>query len=146
MSGLKLGYSKHLLYNTWRGMIGRCERISDRFYHNYGGRGISVCTEWHDSSTFIQWAKCHGWKEGLQIDRIDNDGNYSPDNCRFVTRKANCRNARHNRLMTFNGVTKTLIEWSEECGIPKGTIRSRLNRGWTLQQALTLSQRRGKKP
>jgi len=140
------GHSYHPLYNTWRGMIDRCTRPSTRWYCNYGGRGIGVCDEWRDAATFIEWAKSHGWEEGLQIDRIDNDGDYCPENCRFVTRKANLRNARHNRLVTFRNVTQPLAAWVEATGINYITLRNRLNRGWTPEQALTLALRQGKKP
>jgi hypothetical protein len=140
------GKTRTPIYNTWRGMVGRCNNPSDIYYHNYGGRGIAVCNEWQDASTFIAWALANGWEEGLQIDRIDNDGNYEPGNCRFVTRSENCRNMRSNRLLTFRGATKPISVWAEQLSIPEGTIRSRTRRGWTPEQALTLCPQRGKKP
>jgi len=140
------GKSRSPIYNTWRGMIGRCKNPSDRYYHNYGGRGISVCTEWQDASTFIEWALANGWQEGLQIDRIENNKNYEPSNCRFVTRTVNCRNMRSNQLLTFRGITQPISAWAEETHVPHGTIRSRLRRGWTVEHALTLAAQKGRKP
>ena len=141
------GYYKHHLYNTWRGMLGRCKHQSNRLYHNYGGRGISVCDEWQDAATFIKRAFENGWKEGLQIDRIDNDGNYCPGNCRFVTRKQNCRNARHNVMITFGQTTQPLAAWAEQYGLHPKTLNNRIYRyGWTVEQALSLPLRQGKKP
>lgn len=139
------GLSEHPIYNTWRGMIDRCYRPSTRWYCNYGGRGIAVCSEWREAATFIAWA-LPKWSKGAQIDRIDNDGDYTPVNCRFVTRTENCRNMRSNLLLTFRGITQPISAWSEDTGITEGTIRSRTRRGWTAEQALTLAPRRGKKP
>lgn len=140
------GQSRHPIYNTWRGMIGRCKHRSNRYYHNYGGRGIRVCEEWQDAFTFIIWAMANGWQEGMQIDRINNDGNYEPSNCRFVSRTDNCRNSRSNHLLTFRGVTKPISAWADEYSIPQATIRSRTRRGWTAEQALTYPAQKGKKP
>lgn len=145
-SGLLCNVRRHSLFNTWRGMIGRCKYETDRWYHNYGGRGITVCSEWHDSLVFATWAIENGWEEGLHIDRIDNDGNYCPENCRFVTRSENMRNCRSNRMLTYNGVTQPIVAWAEQTGVHHGTIRSRLRRGWTPEQIFTLSPQRGKKP
>lgn len=140
------GLSNHPLYNTWRGMISRCEYERDVYYKNYGGRGITVCSEWHDIVVFSQWAFGNGWSEGMQIDRIDNDGHYCAENCRFVTRVENMRNCRGNHLLTYDGVTQPIVAWAEQTGVNYGTIQSRLRRGWTPEQIFTLSPQRGKKP
>lgn len=89
------GLSSHTLYQTWASMKHRCLDSRTKGYDRYGGRGISVCHEWkEDFNAFYDWAISSGWNEGLQIDRIDNDGDSSPDNCRFVTRSENCRNRK----------------------------------------------------
>lgn len=81
------GHSR--LYTIWCGMIERCEYKMDINYKNYGGRGITVCEEWHDSKTFIEWALSHGYEDNLTIDRINNNENYCPENCQFITRREN---------------------------------------------------------
>lgn len=88
-----------LLYNTWQTMIGRCENPNRPKYKDYCGRGIKVCKEWHTAKNFILWALNNGYNPGLQIDRIDNNGNYCPENCRFATPKENSRNRRNTRIM-----------------------------------------------
>jgi len=88
------GKSKTKIYHVWSGMLRRCNNPKSKAYKNYGGRGIAVCSEWHDFLVFKKWALSHGYDESLQIDRINNDGNYEPSNCRFVTRSINHQNRR----------------------------------------------------
>jgi hypothetical protein len=112
------GHSR--LYAIWCGMIARCESPKDISYKNYGGRGISVCTEWHDSKTFIEWALSHGYKDNLTIDRVNNDGNYRPDNCRFITRRENIMRRPKKFLW---GVYKTRFNrWQVSVGKRIGNI------------------------
>lgn len=99
LKGNKLGYKhgleKHPLRSIWKAMIHRCYYNNNRFYKNYGGRGIKVCHEWITSLlTFYEWAIRNGWKKGLSIDRIDNDGHYEPKNCRWVTVAENSRRSK----------------------------------------------------
>jgi hypothetical protein len=93
-AGFKHGFNYHPLYAVLRSMKTRCYSPNCNAYHNYGGRGILICDEWKDPATFCKWAIANGWKKGLSIDRINNDGNYEPNNCRFVTREINMRNSR----------------------------------------------------
>ena len=86
------GLTHHLLYRVWDNMKERCTNPKVHDYPRYGGKGITVCEEWYDVRTFYDWAIANGWKKGLQIDRRDNDGNYEPDNCWFVTRTVNMNN------------------------------------------------------
>lgn len=91
----KHGLSEHGAYTVWHGMKARCYSPANNRFYNYGARGISVCREWLESpAAFVAWAVANGWEPGLQIDRIDNDGNYEPSNCRFVTPSQNCQNRR----------------------------------------------------
>lgn len=89
---------KTRLYSSWRAMIGRCTNKNTSRYDCYGGRGISVCSEWLDFDTFCDWVIANGYKDDLQIDRINNDGNYEPSNCRYVDSKTNMRNSRTTKL------------------------------------------------
>lgn len=104
-----------------------------------GGRGITVCPEWLDFIRFFDWAISNGYREDLTLDRINNNGNYDPDNCRWATRKEQARNSRSNRQILFNGKIKTLAEWAEErakiLGTKSGTLRSRLHRDWSIERA-----------
>lgn len=89
------GLSKHPLMKRWDAMIGRCYRSNVKYYYNYGGRGITVCEEWKNNfKSFYDWSIANGYDDGLTIDRIDNDGNYEPSNCRWVTRTVQSRNTR----------------------------------------------------
>ena len=86
------------LYGVWESMKSRCENPNREKFKDYGGRGIEICDEWHDSWSFVKWALTNGYQKGLQIDRIDNNKGYSPDNCRWVTPKQNSRNRRNTKL------------------------------------------------
>jgi len=128
---IKHGLYKIKLYQVWADMISRCKNPNGKYYKHYGGRGIKVCPGWrNDFMIFRRWALGHGYKHYLTIDRIDNDGDYEPSNCRFITMKKQNRNQSNNRLITINGVTKTLIEYAEQAGINWYTLRYRIDAGW----------------
>lgn len=111
------------LYTVWWGIIARCRYRSCTGYINYGGRGITMCQEWQASyPAFRDWALAHGYRAGLQIDRIDNDGNYSPSNCRWVTHSINCRNRRNTRYYTVHDITLCRIEWATIVGCNQRTL------------------------
>lgn len=118
------GYSANYprLFGIWETMRGRCENPNRAKYKDYGGRGIQVCEEWHDAAKFCEWALENGYKEGLQIDRIDNNGNYEPLNCRWVTPKENSRNRRNTVYLSVKGETKSAAEWAEITCISSYTI------------------------
>ena len=118
-------------------MKGRCYNPNNNRYKYYGGRGITVCDEWkNDFMAFYDWSITHGWKEGLTIDRIDVNGNYCPENCRWIPLSDQMGNRTNSRYLTFNGETKTLAQWSKISGISSDTISNRLNRGWSVEDAL----------
>lgn len=123
------GHSYNPLYFVWYAMMDRCYKKSFVDYRNYGGRGIIVEKEWHDLSKFIL-DMSEGYQKGLQLDRVDNDGNYCKSNCRWATRKENNRNKRTNKFVTINGKRATLKEWSEITGIGYPTLSGRVKRGW----------------
>ena len=129
----RMSYTR--LYRIWCGMKDRCIRPNHKSFKDYGGRGITVCSEWRDDfSTFATWAIEHGYQNDLSIDRIDNDGPYSPNNCRWVNMKEQCKNQRNTRLLEYQGQIKTLGEWAEQTGIPIKLISSRFARGWTAER------------
>lgn len=130
-------------------MINRCYSPKRHNYKYYGARGITVCDEWLDSEkvpeehnatkgyiSFKEWALTHGYKEGLSIDRIDNEGNYCPENCRWITMKEQSVNKRTNRFMTYKGETLTVSQWAEKLGINVQTLFSRLYRGWSIENVI----------
>lgn len=134
----KHGQAGSKLYKTWNNMISRCYCKSVPRYKNYGERGIKVCDEWKASfEAFYSWAVSNGYAEGLTLDRIDNDGNYCPENCRWVTNKEQQLNKSNNRLLTFDGETKTVKEWADTQGLHQRTLGLRIDRGWDIGSALT---------
>lgn len=110
------------LYNVWATMLHRCEDPKREKFKDYGMRGIKVCDEWHDPNTFMDWAETSGYKDGLQLDRINNDGDYEPANCRWATPKENSRHTRRTKYLTLNGETKSVAEWCEVLPISQYTI------------------------
>lgn len=117
-----LTFKNPRLYRVWTTMKHRCENPKRSKYPSYGGRGISLCEEWQKPETFIDWALNNGYQEGLQIDRIDNNGNYEPDNCHFVTPMENSRNRRNTKFLTLFGETKCVAEWCETIPISAFTV------------------------
>ena len=133
------------LYSVWKGIKARCYNVHNKRYKNYGGRGITLCAEWHDFKKFYDWSLANGYKEGLTIDRIDNDGNYAPDNCRWADTMTQANNHSDNHFLTYNGETFTLAQWTRKLNFPLNLIWKRLQRGWSVEEALTLpvGSRRG---
>ena len=116
------------LYSRWTGILRRCCYAENTYYKE---RGITVCVEWRESfEAFKQWAVANGYEPNLEIDRIDNNGNYEPSNCRWVSRKVNARNKRSNKIIEIDGISKSATEWAEQYAIPYKTFMSRFNRGW----------------
>lgn len=134
------------LYFRWSDIKGRCYNPNDSAYHNYGGRGIKMCPEWEDDFfAFRDWAIANGYDEKLSIDRIDNNKGYSPDNCRWTNAKTQSNNRRSNRYITIDGITKTMMEWSEYYNIDYHQIQKRLALGWSEKDAVTKPIRPKKK-
>lgn len=130
--------SRTRIYRIYKKMIRRCYSKDEPAYVNYGGRGISVCDEWKKSvETFYKWAISNGYEDNLTIDRIDNNGNYSPENCRWTTYQAQSNNRRSNITVEINGISKTLMEWCEEYDMPYKRVHMRIKNGWEPINALT---------
>jgi hypothetical protein len=123
-------------YNTWVSIRQRCTNPSYVQWNDYGGRGITVCDRWNDFENFVT-DMYPSFQEGLTIDRIDNDGPYSPDNCRWATRLVQNNNRRNNRLLTHDGLTMNVAQWARHIGITYSALHQRLGKGWPLERALT---------
>lgn len=136
------GLSKTRLHRIWHSMYCRCYYKSTNQYKNYGGKGIKVCEEWKHIEGFINfynWAINNGYTQDLTLDRIDNAKDYCPENCRWSTPKFQSNHKTNNRILEYNGIKHTLSEWCDIYKINIVTLSDRLKRGWTIEQALTIS-------
>lgn len=126
------------LYTIWANMRSRCNNPNAQSYAYYGARGIKVCPKWDEYSEFKKWAHATGYSDDLSIDRIDTDGDYTPENCRWATHKEQMNNTRRNHLLEYGGESMTMKAWSERTGIPYHTLKHRINTyGFTTEEALT---------
>lgn len=126
------------LYNVWRGIKKRCYNPNYYAYPQYGGRGIMLSEDWVNFENFYIWALANGYEVGLTLDRIDNNGDYSPNNCRWTTWKVQGNNRRTNKTITFNGKTQTLSMWADEIGVSQEMLWNRLRiYKWPIEVALT---------
>lgn len=131
------GMSRTRIYSTWKGMLERCYNEKSQSYYLYGGRGIKVCNRWrNDVTAFL--ADMGEPPEDTSLDRIDNNGDYTPENCRWATIDVQCNNTRRNVYLTHDGETKTIAEWARHKGMGKNSLLSRLRLGWSVEDALTV--------
>ena len=131
------GETKSRLYQIYAGIKKRCNNPHSYNYKNYGARGIKICDEWaHSWDSFRDWSLKNGYSGSLSIDRIDVDGNYSPDNCRWVTRDVQANNRRSNRKLTYNEETHTCAEWARIIGVSGKSLYKMLKRGMTLSEIM----------
>lgn len=137
--------STHPLYGVWTMMKQRCYNHNNKSYKNYGARGIKVCDEWkNDFITFYNWAIENGYKDGLTIDRLNVNEDYSPNNCAWVTQKIQQNNRRNNIVINYGGFSGTLSQWSVRTGISYATLRKRIvDLGWDYYEALSVPVRKG---
>ena len=120
-----------------KGMIKRCHNVNSKSYLHYGGRGIAVCEDWLNSfQLFYEWAMSNGYQQNLSIDRIDNDKGYSPENCRWITMKQQCRNTRQNVMLSYNGETMCVTDWATKLGLSRFTLYGRIRKGWPIKDVL----------
>lgn len=123
------------LYRVWQNMKRRCDTPSLKSYKHYGGRGITVCKEWrNDFMNFYNWAINNGYKENLTIERIDVNGNYQPNNCRWATAKEQANNKRNNKFVKYKDKKLSINQWSEKTGIKRETIAWRLKHDFPLEK------------
>lgn len=134
----KHGNSGTRLYSIWSGMKDRCYNSNNPQYKWYGGKGVYIADEWlHDPDAFCNWARAHGYGSDLTIDRIDFNGPYTPDNCRWVTMKEQQNNKSSNHLLTYQGKTQNINQWAQELGMKREIIKDRLLSGWSTEEALS---------
>ncbi len=132
---IKADAIRQTLKHCWTNMRTRCNNPRSEKYRDYGGRGITVCKEWSHFKDFYNWAILAGYKERLTLDRIDVNGNYCPENCRWATATQQARNTRVNRRIAYNGETHCVAEWAEIFGIPMKLLSARINKGWSMKDA-----------
>lgn len=126
-------------FHSWCAMRQRCSNKNSANWKHYGGRGITVCNSWCDFSNFLRdMGRC---PDGCSIERIDNDGNYCPENCKWATKEEQMNNTRSNHMLTLGNKTSTVRQWERALGFNTGVIQSRINNGWTVEDALTTKPR-----
>lgn len=132
------GKSHSRLYGIWRNMKDRCLNPNQTYFEHYGGRGIKICDEWLNSfESFHDWSMNNGYSDELTIDRIENSGNYEPDNCRWITMKKQSNNTRRNLVYTHNGQTRTLSEWADIKGFSYNKVYQRIHKlKWDFEKAI----------
>ncbi|MDD3890525.1 MAG: hypothetical protein PHR65_11500 [Syntrophomonadaceae bacterium] len=139
----KHGYShKERLYETWKNMRRRCFDPKNKRWAHYGGRGITICSEWNDYLPFRGWAMANGYADNLTIDRIDVDGNYCPENCRWVDAKTQANNVSRNRIVDVKGQKMTMAELADSLGMSYSAVQHRIERGWDINKIISTPQRR----
>lgn len=126
--------TKH--YRYWACIVQRCTNPRHKYWTDYGGRGITICDRWRKFENFF--SDMGSKPPGKSLDRIDNNGPYSPENCRWATQKEQLRNTRRTVYLTHNGITKSVNDWGDEVGIDPNIIKSRLAKNWPPEKALTL--------
>ena len=133
------GLSKTKIYNTWNSMKARCFNPKSCSYKRYGARGITVCEEWKNSfEEFYSWSIQNGYNENLTIERIDNNGNYCPENCKWISQKQQCRNRRTNIEFEYMGEKHILIEWCEILNLDYKFIHNRIYKmGWSFEKSIS---------
>lgn len=130
------------MYQIWKGIRQRCNNITNKAYPKYGGRGIHICEEWSDFKSFYEWSIANGYSEGLTIDRINNNGDYSPDNCRWVDMKTQSRNRRNNIILRYGSrMWDSIAAFCEETNLPYHSVWQKLYRGHTFEDILLSFQK-----
>jgi hypothetical protein len=135
----RLGHWRKPEYKSWTGAIARCYDVNNDSYEDYGGRGIAVCPRWLDEEQgYSNFLEDMGPRpKGTSLDRVDNGESYSPKNCRWATTKEQARNRRSSMMLTFNGETLAAAAWADRTGLSRACITQRINRGWSVEMALT---------
>lgn len=139
------GMTESRIYHIWDGMKERC-KINTENHKHWAGKGIKICDEWLGEKgfeNFFKWSMDNGYSDNLTIDRIDGDGDYEPNNCRWVTYEVQNNNSSKNVKIECFGETKTIAQWAKEFGINYKTLYSRIKKGWTMERALLTTPQGG---
>ena len=128
------GLSHTRLWATWKAMKQRCSNPKTAAYHRYGGRGIAFTPEWETFEPFLKWSLENGYADDLELDRIDNDGNYEPNNCQYITHRANSQKTSACRTVILNGETISVAQRASSLGLLIGTVNARIARGWPIEK------------
>ena len=131
---IKHGKSRNNIYRIWFGIKERCLNKKRHEYYYYGGRGITICDEWLNFENFYR-DMGERPSENHSVDRVDNSKGYCKENCRWATKKEQMNNTRKSKIVEYKGVSKTIAEWEDHLSIRKGTLRTRINRGWDIERA-----------
>lgn len=132
------GLRHHPLYSVWLNIKQRCLNPNSTSYKRYGGRGITICDEWkNDFKSFYDWSMENGYQKNLTIDRIDVNGNYEPNNCRWTTIEQQANNKRNNHYLEYDNKRLTMSQWSKQLNLPRTVILYRLKLGWSVEKTLT---------
>lgn len=131
------GLGKHPLNAIWDSMRGRCNCVGATSYKHYGGKGIKVCGEWDDFMNFYNWALANGWEDGLSLERKENDKDYCPDNCLFITKDRQKANRSTVLYFEYNGERMILADWCRKFNMEYPRIQRRLEIGWSFERAIT---------
>ena len=138
----KHGYAnKERLYQTWKNMRRRCNDPNNSRWEHYGGKGVAICPEWDDYKVFRQWAMGSGYTDNLSIDRIDVDGDYCPENCRWVDDKTQANNMSTNRIIEYEGSEMTMSELADHLDLSYSALQHRIKRGWNMDRIVATPQR-----
>jgi len=132
----KHGLYKSRIYRTWLGMKTRCDNHNVESYKHYGGRGIKLCKQWLSFEAFCKWSMAHGYRDDLTIERKNVNGNYCPTNCTWISQSDQMSNTRRAPGVYFNGQRRSIRQWAKHYGVHHQTVYNRLNRGWSIGQAL----------
>jgi len=134
------GLSRSRIYRVWKCMIARCDNYENDNYYWYGFKGISICEQWRDFITFYNWALANGYGEDLTIDRIDSNGNYCPENCRWVSQKEQCNNFSSNHTIIYKNKFYSMAKFADLLGYKYWTVSNRIKLGWTPDEIALVAE------
>ena len=134
------GLSKTRIYRIWKCMLSRCDNYENDNYYWYGFKGISVCDLWRDFKVFYDWSITNGYQEDLTIDRIDSNGNYSPENCRWISQKEQCNNVSSNHVIVYKNKSYSMAQFADLLGYDYWTVSNRIKLGWTPDEIASVEE------